>query len=151
MKRYISLLILILSIVVIFFLPFGVHIDLGPGPNSLISMIWEISLEPSWYTIRFFSAIQYFLNYCVFRFIFLLEIILLLFNKSNRLRFILIGVISELIPLVLSIPAMYILNAQGDNLLPIIFPIPILLLFDLLIAFTSFKSKNINNRDHQQV
>lgn len=151
MKRYISLLILMLSIVVIFFLPFGVHIDLGSGTNTIISMIWEIPLEPSWYTIRFFSAIQYYLTYCVFRFVFLLEIILLLFNKSNRLRFILMGVISELIPLVLSIPAMYILNAQGDNLLPIIFPIPILLMFDLFIAFTCFRRKNINNIDHQKV
>ena len=151
MKPYMSLLLLILSVLVIFILPFGVHIDLGPGPNSIISMIWEISLDPSWYTIRFFSAFQYFITYCVFRFFFLIEIILLLFNKSNKLRFILIGVISELIPLVLSIPAMYILNSQGDNLLPIIFPIPILLLFDLLIASISFRRKNINNIDHQKV
>ena len=62
-----------------------------------------------------------------------------------------IGIISELIPLVLSIPAMYILNAQGDNLHPIIFPIPILLLFDLIIAFTSFKKNSINNKENQKI
>ena len=62
-----------------------------------------------------------------------------------------IGIISELIPLVLSIPALYILNAQGDNLYPIIFPIPILLLFDLIIAFISFRRQNINNIEHQQI
>jgi hypothetical protein len=49
--------------------------------------------------------------------------------------FISIGAISELIPLVLSIPALFILNEQGDNLFPIIFPIPFLLIFDLILVF----------------
>lgn len=144
MKYYNSIIILILSILVIFFLPFGIHIDLGPGPNSLISMIWEIPFEPAWYSIRFFSAFQYYIFYCFFRFFFLLEVILLLMNKYNRTRFILIGVISELIPLMLSIPALYILNSQGDNLLPIIFPIPFLLIFDiLLVIFKSIHTKKL--------
>lgn len=144
MKYYNSIIIIILSILVIFFLPFGIHIDLGPGPNSLISMIWEIPFEPAWYSIRFFSAFQYYIFYCFFRFFFLLEVILLLMNKYNRTRFILIGVISELIPLMLSIPALYILNSQGDNLLPIIFPIPFLLIFDiLLVIFKSIHTKKL--------
>ncbi len=143
MKRYTSILILVISILVIFFLPFGVHIDLGPGPNALISMIWEIPFEPAWYSIRFFSAFQFYIFFCFFRLFFLLELILLLTNKYNRTRFILMGVISELIPLILSIPAMFILNSQGDNLLPIIFPIPFLLVFDILLVI--FKSINIKN------
>jgi len=143
MKEYKSLLILFLSIVVIFFLPFGVHIDLGPGPIALISMIWEVPLEPAWYSIRFFSAFQYFFVYCFFRLFFLVEVILLLIKKYNRARFILIGFISELIPLVLSIPAMFILNSQGENLLPIIVPIPILLFFDLIIAFIIIKKRKL--------
>jgi hypothetical protein len=134
MKFYNSINILIVSTLVVFFLPFGIHIDLGPGPNALISMIWEISFEPSWYSIRFFSAFQYYFSYCFFRFFFLFEVIMLLINKYNRIRFILIGVISELIPLILSIPALYILNSEGENLLPIIFPIPILLIFDIVIV-----------------
>jgi hypothetical protein len=148
MKRYRAVLILLVSILIIFFLPFGIHIDLGPGPIALISMIWEIPLQPAWYTIRFFSAFQYFFVFCFFRFFFLLEIILLLFNKYNKIRFILIGVISELIPLVLSIPALYILNSQGDNLLPIILPIPILLIYDLILALFLSKKRNINNLEN---
>ena len=123
----------ILSIIVVLFLPFGIHIDLGPGPNSLISMIWEISLEPAWYTIRYFSAIQFYVIFCVARLFFLLEIFLMFLGKYNRMRLLIIGLISEGIPLLLSIPAMFILNAQGDNLYPIILPIPILLLFDLAL------------------
>jgi hypothetical protein len=148
MKRYTSILILVISILVIFFLPFGIHIDLGPGPNSLISMIWEIPFEPAWYSIRYFSAFQYYIFYCFFRFFFLLEVILLLTNKYNRTRFILIGVISELIPLMVSIPALFILNSQGENLLPIIFPIPFLLVFDILLVI--FKSINIKKLKTQR-
>jgi len=145
MKRYISLLIFVFSILVIFFLPFGVHVDLGPGPNTYISMIWEIPSEPAWYTIRFFSAFRYYFIFCFFRLFFLLEIILLFINRYNKIRFILIGIISEVIPLVLSIPALYLLNSEGDNLLPIIFPIPILLFYDLFLALIlSKKMSSIN-------
>ena len=104
----------ILSVIVVLFLPFGIHIDLGPGSNSIVSMVWEIPLEPSWYSIRYFSAFQYFLIYCFFRLVFFLEIGLLFVGRYNKQRFFLIGLISELIPLGLSIPAALILNSQGE-------------------------------------
>ena len=120
---------------VVFLLPFGVHIDLGPGPNSLISMVWEIPFEPAWYSIRFFSALQFFPEFCLFRLVFMLEIVLFFIGKYSKKRVFLIGLICELIPLLLSIPAMFILNSQGENLEPIIFPLPILLLFALTLIF----------------
>ncbi len=58
-------------------------------------------------------------------------------GKFNKKRFILIGLISELIPLALAIPSTFILNAQGDNLHAIIYPIPILMIFDLIIVYLS--------------
>jgi hypothetical protein len=130
-----SLLIGILSVLVVFFLPFGVHIDLGPGPNSLISMVWEIPFESAWYSIRFFIALRFYSEYCLFRLVFLLEIFLFFIGKYSTKRIFLIGLISELIPLLLSIPALFILNSQGENLEPIIFPLPILLIFDLALIF----------------
>lgn len=148
MKRISSIIIVILSVLIVFVLPFGIHLDLGPGPNSLISMVWEIPLDPAWYTIRFFSAFRYYFSYCFFRLFFLLEIILLIFNKYNRIRFILIGAISELIPLLLSIPALYILNSQGNNMFPIIFPIPFLFIFDIFLALIFLKKRDINNINH---
>ncbi|MHA2260151.1 MAG: hypothetical protein ACXACO_19470 [Promethearchaeota archaeon] len=132
-KRYTSIIIGLLSIIIVFFVPFGYHIDLGSGPNTIISMIWEFALEPSYYTIRFFTALIYRLEYCFFRFFFLLEIFLLFIGKFNKIRFLLVGIISEIIPLIISIPAMYILNSQGDNLIPIIMPIPFLLIYDLIL------------------
>lgn len=133
-NKLLYILIGILSIIIVLFTPFGIHVDLGPGENSIIAMIWEIPIGPGQYSIRFFSALQYNLEYCFFRFFFLLEIVLFYIGKFNKLRFILVGIISELIPLIISIPAMFILNSQRDNLIPIIWPIPILMIFDLSLV-----------------
>ena len=45
-----------------------------------------------------------------------------------------IGIISEIIPLTQAILAMSIRNPHGDNLYPIIFPIPFLLIFDIILT-----------------
>ena len=147
MKGYVAIIIGILTILVVFLLPFGIHIDLGPGPNSIISMIWEVPLSPAWYSIRFFSAFTY-LEFCFFRFFFVLDVFLLIIGKYNKIRFFLIGLISEIIPLVLSIPRMFILNSQGDNLFPIIFPIPFLMIFDVILIMLANRLKfyNINDK-----
>jgi len=147
MKRHLIIIIGILTILIVFLLPFGIHIDLGPGPNSLTSMVWEIPLEPAWYSIRYFSAFQYYFIYCFFRIFFVVDIFLLFVGKFNKKRFFLIGIISEIIPLMLSIPAMFILNSQGDNLIPIIFPIPFLMIFDLIILLLAnrLKINDVNN------
>ncbi|MHA2037500.1 MAG: hypothetical protein ACW98X_13780 [Promethearchaeota archaeon] len=131
----------ILSILVVFFLPFGYHVDLGPGPDGLISMVWDVPLEPSWYTIRFFIAFQYLFAYCFFRLFFLLEIFLFFIGKFNKIRFILVGVISEIIPLMISIPALFILNSEGENLIHIIWPLPFLLIFDILLVLLIKREK----------
>ena len=133
-KRFLFLIIGLLSIIIVLFVPFGYHVDLGPGPNSITAMVWEVPLEDAWYSIRFFSAFQYYFEYCFFRIFFLLEIFLFFIGKFNKIRFILVGIISELVPLIISIPAMFILNSQGDNLIAIIWPIPILMIFDLILV-----------------
>ena len=135
MKRYVAYTISILAILIVFFLPFGFMIDLAPqGPNSIVSMIWEIQLRPTGYSVRFFSAFRYYFEYCFFRLFFLLDVFLLLHGKYNKKRFLVIGIISEIIPLTLAIPSMFILNEHGDNLHPIIFPIPFLLIFDMILT-----------------
>lgn len=136
MKKHLAIIIGTLTILVVFFLPFGIMIDLAPqGPNSIVSMVWEIPLDPAWYSIRFFSAFQYYIEFCFFRLFFVLDVFLLISGKYNTKRFILIGIVSEIIPLIISIPRMFILNSQGDNLFPIIFPIPFLMIFNLILVF----------------
>ena len=147
MKRYSVVIIGILTILIVFFLPFGIHIDLGPGPNSLVSMIWEIPFEPAWYSIRYFSAFMYYFAYCFFRIFFVVDVFLLFIGKFNKTRILLIGFISEIIPLIISIPAMFILNSHGDNLINIIFPIPFLMIFDLILVLAAKRLKfyKVNN------
>jgi len=145
MKRNFSIIIGILTILGVFLLPFGIMIDLAPqGPNSIVSMIWEVPLSPAWYSIRFFSAFQYYFEFIFFRLVFVIFVLLLIVGRYNKKRFLLIGIISEIIPLVLSIPRLFIRNSQGDNLYPIIFPIPFLLIFDLIIILLANRLK-INN------
>ena len=141
MERYVATIVSILAILMVFFLPFGIHIDLGPGPNSIVSMIWEISLNPAWYSVRFFSAFRYYFEFCFFRLFFLLDVFLLLVGKYNKTRFFMIGIISEIIPLALSIRGMSILNSQGENIYPIIFPIPFLAIFDVILILSAKRLK----------
>lgn len=146
-KRLNLIIIGLLAIIIVFFVPFGYHVDLGPGPDTLLAMIWEIPLEPTIYSIRFFIALLYRIEYCFFRFFFLLEIILLSIGKFNKIRFILVGIVCELIPLIISIPALFILNNQGENLIPIIWPIPFLLLFDLILVYI-INRLGLNQKKH---
>jgi hypothetical protein len=147
MKRYLAIIIAILTILVVFFLPFGIMIDLGPGPNSIVAMVWEVPLEPAWYSIRFFSAFMYYFEFIFFRFVFVIYVLLLIVGRYNKIQFILIGLISEIVPLVISIPRLFIRNSQGDNLFVIIFPIPILMLLDLILVLLQnrLKFNNVNN------
>ena len=148
MKRYLSILIGLLVILVVFFLPFGIMIDLAPqGPNSIVSMIWEVPLSPAWYSVRFFSAFLYYFEFVFFRLVFVIYVLLLIVGKYNKIQFLLIGIISEIVPLVLSIPRIFIRNSDGDNLFVIIFPIPILMIFDLILVLllNRLKFNNVNN------
>jgi hypothetical protein len=49
--------------------------------------------------------------------------------------------------LIISIPASFILNSQGDNLIPIIWPIPFLLIFDLILVQVFKRKFFINDND----
>ena len=148
MKRYIIIISGILTILVVFLLPFGIMIDLAPqGPNSIVSMIWEVPLSPAWYSIRFFSAFLYYFDFVFFRLVFVIYVLLLIIGKYNKIQFLLIGIISEIVPLVLSIPRIFIRNSHGDNLFPIIFPIPFLMIFDFMLVLLQnrLKFNNLNN------
>ena len=159
MKQYLSVLIGIFAILGVFLLPFGIMIDLAPqGPNSIVSMIWEVPLDPAWYSIRFFSAFLYYFEFVFFRLVFVIYVLLLIVGRYNKKRFILIGIVSEMIPLVLSIPRIFIRNSQGDNLFVIIFPIPILLVLDFVLVllgnrflFNEIDLKINNNKLEQKM
>jgi len=131
-KNLINFIIIIISILIVLLAPFGYHVDLGPGPNTITAILWEYSANRPF---RYLVALQYYTEFYIFRIVILFAIILFLVEKLSRKWLIILGVIGELIPLVLSIPASLILNSDGDNLSPIIISIPLLLVFVIVIAF----------------
>ena len=131
-KNLINLFIIIISILIVLLAPFGYRVDLGPGPNSIPAMLWEYS---TYYSFRYLVPLRYYVQFYIFRIVILYAIIRFLGEKLSRKWLIILGIIGELIPLILSIPASLILNSDGDNLLTIIISIPILLVFVVVVAF----------------
>jgi hypothetical protein len=137
-KRTIVSFIILLTIIIVFLTPFGYHIDLGPGPNSIIAIIWDYSTE---YNIRYFVALRYYFEFYIFRIILLFVLTGFLLGKISKKWILITAGIAELIPLILSIPASIFLNSQGENSSPIIIPIPILLVFITTLIFIINKKK----------
>jgi len=59
------LFIVFISLVVIFLTPYGIDIDIGPGPVRLLAILWEYFALA---VIRWFTVLIYFPFY-IFRFI----------------------------------------------------------------------------------
>jgi len=130
-KNLINIIIIIISILIVLLAPFGYHVDLGPGPNAITAILWEYSANRP---IRYLVALQYYTEFYIFRIVILFAIIIFLVEKLSRKWLIIFGIIGELIPLILSIPASLILNSDGENLSPIIISIPLLLGFVIIVA-----------------
>ena len=141
-NQYLLIFIGFLSLIIIFLTPYGFHIDLGPGPNSLMAILWEYrDLEVfSWFTV-----LEYF-PYYIFRFITLYYIIKYITSVVSKKKAIMMAIVSELIPLLLSIPGALFLNSDGENYIPITISIPILLIYNLIVIFT-FSKINLNNKE----
>jgi hypothetical protein len=129
-------IIYLIALIVVLLIPYGYHLDLGPGPDGIEAFIWEIYGIGDTVVVRIKSSSRLYLGYCAFRIIALLVIIIYYHSKLKKIFVLLAGVITELIPFSLSMYSLSNLNDQGENLLPIIFPFPILLLYIIiLIAF----------------
>jgi hypothetical protein len=130
-----------ISLVIVLLTPYGFHIDLGPGPNSLMAILWEYS---DLSIIRWFTVLEY-VPFYFFRFIAIYYLMRYIMDKISLKKTIIMGVISEIIPLLISIPAVLILHQDGENYIPIMISIPILLIFHLSVVsiFQSIKKDNI--------
>jgi hypothetical protein len=137
-RRAILSFIIVLTIIIVFLTPFGYHIDLGPGPNSIIAIIWDYSPENNF---RYFVTLRYYFEFYIFRIVLLFVMIGFLVGKISKKWILITAGITELIPLILSIPASIFLNSEGENSSPIIIPIPILLVFITTLIFIINKKK----------
>ena len=146
MKRLIKIVIEILFLLVIFITPYGYHIDLGPGPNGIFAILWDWDFS-IYYGFRMFESLEYF-PYFIFRIVFFYELFRFFQNKVSKTRFLLFGLITELIPLLISIPGSLILSPEGENYIPIMIPIPILLICCIILV-SLWKYKKIDENRAQ--
>ncbi|MEE9378635.1 MAG: hypothetical protein V3V33_11450 [Candidatus Lokiarchaeia archaeon] len=136
-KRIIIIVLGILSIIIVFFAPYGYHIDIGPGLDNLMAIVWNIS---EYFGFQILESLEY-VPYYFFRIVVLYEIFRFFQEKISRKRLVLMGIICELIPLLVSIPGVIFLNSEGENYIPIMISIPTLLIFDIILVqfFSSIK------------
>ncbi len=133
-------LVLILVILVVLLAPFAYHFDLGPGPDSIEAVLWHY-IESPWFTgFRFREPFRYF-PYIFVRLLFSLQFLRYLQGKSSGKVTLLVAAYSELHVALLSLPV-YIswyfglgvfLAPDGDPILPIFLPIPLLFLVSLFL------------------
>lgn len=137
-NQYLLILIGIISLMIICLTPYGFHIDLGPGPNSIMAILWEYwDLD----VLRWFTVLEYF-PYYIFRFIAFFYLMRFLMGKVTKKKAIIMVIVSELIPLLISIPGVLYLSPDGENYIPIMISIPILLLYNLILIFI-FSNKKL--------
>ena len=135
----------------VFLLPFGYRLDIGPGPDSIMALIWEY-IEAPWNSGFWFVQIGIFLTSLLYtfpRFIFLYQIIRYYSYKSPRKAVIKSGIVSELFPALVSI--LLIIGWQmgwtqppppfSDPWFPIYVPIPALLIIGLGLVFMAPRRK----------
>jgi hypothetical protein len=129
----------------VFLLPFGYGLDLGPGPDYVRALLWEYIDAPWFSGFRIVSAGTFLtsLLYTLPRFIFLYQMIRYYLNKTTRKSLILAGIASELFPPFVSAVRIvgWLLGwtqpppPLSDHWFPIYVPIPLLLIFGLGLVF----------------
>ncbi|MGY5880137.1 MAG: hypothetical protein RTV31_07800 [Candidatus Thorarchaeota archaeon] len=137
MSQRIKLILVIITVIIVFVVPYGYHIDIGPGPNGLMAIVWEL---PETYGLMILTALEYFIYY-LYRIVVLRGMWKLLNGEMSSKRLLGHGLLCEIIPILISIPAVLLLSPEGENYIPIMIPIPILLLYCGLVLIYLRKQK----------
>jgi hypothetical protein len=115
-------------------LPFAYRVDLGPGPDSIRAMIWDY-IESSWYSgFRVWNPLDT-LPYTLLRLIFAVMLARLYTGKTSAQRALLVGILAEIQPVLVSAPLVFLVDwpGDGDPLVPLYIPIPILLVLGVVL------------------
>lgn len=130
------ILMAVIGAIIVFIFPYGYHVDLGPGPSGFMAILWELpefQVLPEYPGIMPLTALEYFIYY-LYRLVVLYAIWKYFLVEMDSKRLVRHGIISELIPVLISVPGMLILDSSGHNYIPIMVPIPFLLLYCLLLT-----------------
>lgn len=136
LKSPVRLIIIILGIVIVFILPYGYHVDLGPGPSGFMAITWELPEFPVYQDysgIMLLTSLEYFIYY-LYRLVVLYAIWKTSLGLMKPKRLVTHGLASELVPVLISIPGALFLNSEGENYIPIMIPIPFLFLYCVFLA-----------------
>jgi len=130
----------------VFLLPFGYGLDLGPGPDKIRALAWEYMDAPWFSGVRFVTPGRFLesLLYTLPRFYFLYRIIHYYQGKSTRKSMFLAGFVSALFPALVSgvqVVGWLLGWTQppppiSDHQFPIYIPIPMLLV--LVCGWSSY-------------
>ncbi|MFX0022516.1 MAG: hypothetical protein ACFE9S_09315 [Candidatus Hermodarchaeota archaeon] len=132
----------IISLVIVLLTPYGFDIDIGPGPNRLLAILWEYFALA---VIRWFTVLIYF-PYYFFRFITLYYLMSYIMGRVSKKKVMIMSIICEVIPLTLTIVGLLFPDPTGEPYLNTVIPIPILLLYNLILIFI-FSNRNLKIND----
>jgi hypothetical protein len=114
-------------------LPFAYRIDIGPGPDSIRAMTWDY-IESSWYSgFRLWNPLDA-LPYTILRLVFAIYLARFCLGFTTAQKTLLIGILAELQPIIISAPLVYFIDWSGDPLVPLYIPVPIMLILGTVIA-----------------
>ncbi|MFX1368669.1 MAG: hypothetical protein ACFFAY_08740 [Promethearchaeota archaeon] len=124
-------------------LPFAYRIDIGPGPDSIRAMIWDY-IESSWYSgFRFWNPLDTF-PFTILRLVFAFYLARLGVGSTTVKNTILIGILAELQPIIVSAPLVYFIEWSGDPLVPLYIPLPIMFILGIILILI-FKVRHERN------
>ncbi len=139
-------ILMIVTIIIVFVFPYGIHIDLGVGPSGVMAILWEyreFQVAAGLPNILFLTALEYFIYY-LYRIIVLYMIWKYTLGKEQPKKVIFHGLMCELIILLIDIPAVLFLEpGTGHNYIPIMIPLPFLLIYCIgLVSQSYYRKKN---------
>ncbi len=139
---------IVIAIIIVFVFPYGYHVDLGPGPNGFMAILWELpefQVLPEYPGIMPLTALEYFIYY-LYRIVVLNAIWKFSLGKMKPRRLMTHGMLAELIPILISVPGILILDPSGHNYIPIMIPIPFLVIYcGLLVIYHRYLGKTKNS------
>ena len=125
-------IIVVIMIILALVLPFAYRIDIGPGPDSIRAMTWDY-IESSWYSgFRLWNPLDTF-PYTILRLVFAIYLARSCLGITTTRKTLLIGILAELQPIILSAILVYFIDWPGDPLVPLYIPLPIMFILGIIL------------------
>ena len=133
-----QLLFLVLMLILALVLPFAYRVDVGPGPDSIRAMTWDY-IESSWYSgFRLWNPFDT-LPYTLLRLVFAVMVVRQYHEDTPIWRTLLVGILTEIQPIIVSAPLVFLIDWSGDPQIPLYIPIPVYFIIGLIFLLAKKK------------